>query len=158
MDYRVEIDDESIHRRLGYLLRATNDLTPLMGSIAGMLSDGAKRAFEDERAPDGSGWAKVSAVTIALSEKSGHTPISILQRSGHLARSISSQVTPTSVSVGTNVIYAAVQQFGAAKRQFKGVAPWRRIPARPFLGLSDDARDEIRELAVQHILATFGRA
>lgn len=158
MDYQIEIDDESILRRLGYLLRATNDLTPLMEAIAGVLSGEAKQAFEEERSPKGDGWAELSEVTVALREKSGHVPINILQRSGRLAESISAQVTPNSVTVGTNVIYAAVQQFGATKRKFKGVAPWGDIPPRPFLGLSDEGRDEIRELCVRYVLDTFGRA
>lgn len=158
MDYRIEIDDESIHRRLGYLLRRINDLTPLMREIGPILEDAAQKAFEDEASPDGVGWKKLSEVTIALRTESGHWPGKKLQVSGELAESITWQATPSSVTVGTNVIYAAVQQFGAEKREFKGVAPWGDIPARPFLGLSDDSRDDIRELVVRYVLAAFGGA
>lgn len=158
MDYQIEIDDESIHRRLRHLLKATNDLTPLMREIGPLLEGAAQRAFAEERAPDGGGWARLSEVTIALREKAGRWPGKKLQASGELAQSISWLATTDSVTVGTNVIYAAVQQFGAKKREFKGKAPWGDIPPRPFLGVSDDNRDDIRELVVQYVLATFGRA
>jgi len=156
MDYRFEIKDKDVQKALDSALARFNDLTRLMEDIAGVLEDEAQSAFREQRSPKGRGWARLSEVTIALRQKSGHWPGQILQRSGRLAGSISSQVTPNSATVGTNVIYAAVQQFGAAKRQFKGVAPWGRIPGRPFLGLSDEGRDEIIELAEQYVQRTFG--
>jgi len=122
MDYRVEIDDEGVQAALNRALARFSDLTPLMEGVAGVLEDEAQSAFREQRSPKGRGWARLSEVTIALRTKSGHWPGKILQRSGRLAGSISSQVTPNSATVGTNVIYASVQQFGAPKRQFKGVA------------------------------------
>lgn len=156
MNYRIEIDGQGFAGALNRALAAAQDMTPLMDDIAGILEDEAQSAFREERSPEGDGWARLSQVTIALREKSGHWPGQILQRSGRLAQSISTQVTPTSATVGTNVIYAAVQQFGAARREFKGVAPWGRIPARPFLGLSEDGRDEIRDLAERYVADAFG--
>jgi len=122
MAYLVEIEDEGLQAALDSALARFNDLTPLMDDIAGVLEDEAQSAFREQRSPKGGGWARLSEVTVALRAKSGHWPGKILQRSGRLAGSISSQVTPNSATVGTNVIYAAVQQFGAPKRQFKGVA------------------------------------
>ena len=55
---------------------------------------------------------------------------------------------PDFVEIGTNKIYAAVMQFGAAKGAFGTDAggssiPWGAIPARPFLGISDQDRTNI---------------
>jgi len=52
---------------------------------------------------------------------------------------------PDFVELGTNKIYSAVMQFGAAKGAFGtnargGSIPWGNIPARPFLGISDQDR------------------
>lgn len=49
------------------------------------------------------------------------------------------------VEIGSPMKYAAVQQFGASKRQF-GKAPWGNIPARPFLGVSGEDRRTILDI------------
>lgn len=46
----------------------------------------------------------------------------------------------------STVPYAATQQFGAKRLQFKNKAPWGDIPARPFLGLSDSDRRTILDI------------
>ena len=53
--------------------------------------------------------------------------------------------------VGYNLIYATTHQFGAEKGAFGttsrgGPIPWGDIPARPFLGISDDDRRDIEKL------------
>lgn len=48
--------------------------------------------------------------------------------------------------IGSTVPYAATQQFGAKRLQFKNKAPWGDIPARPFLGLSDSDRRTILDI------------
>ena len=52
------------------------------------------------------------------------------------------------VEWGSNAIQSAVMQFGAGKGAFGttsrgGPIPWGDIPARPFLGLSDEDRTAI---------------
>jgi phage gpG-like protein len=59
-----------------------------------------------------------------------------------------------SLIIGSTRKYAAVQQFGASKRQF-GNAPWGDIPARPFLGLSEQDKGTILDIIslnlMQHV-------
>lgn len=55
-----------------------------------------------------------------------------------------------SVVIGSPMIYAAVQQFGAKRREF-GRAPWGDIPARPFLGISVDDRSSILDLISEYL-------
>ena len=68
-----------------------------------------------------------------------------------LIQSIQYQVGPASVEWGSNLIYAAVQQFGASKGAF-GTArngtsiPWGTIPARPFIGVSDEDETALVDL------------
>ena len=60
------------------------------------------------------------------------------------------------VEVGSPLIYAGTHQFGAARGAFGSTSggapiPWGDIPARPFLGLSDDDEFEITELVASHL-------
>lgn len=69
------------------------------------------------------------------------------------SRSLSNQfhvrADANSVTVGNSMIYAAIQQFGGTKAQFKNL--WGDIPARPFLPIREngflysDERDLILE-------------
>ncbi len=121
------------------------DLTPLMIRLGDYLAEATIERFPTGRAPDGSAWAPKSLVTLERQGggQRGADPRPLFGPSGLLSRLISYEVTPTSVTVGSNMIYAAVQQFGAAQGAFGvtaagGPIPWGNIPARPFLGLSDD--------------------
>ena len=67
----------------------------------------------------------------------------ILERSGDLASRILADWDDSSAVAGTNVVYAATHHFGD---------PRRGIPARPFLGVSADARDAILQAIVDHLV------
>lgn len=62
--------------------------------------------------------------------------------SSDLGRQIYPNIDGNTLYIGSTMKYAAVQQFGATAKQF-GKAPWGDIPARPFLGLSDQDRANI---------------
>jgi phage virion morphogenesis protein len=58
--------------------------------------------------------------------------------------------------VGTNIKYAAVQQFGAKAGAFGatrrgGKIPWGDIPARPFMGISGDDRSAILDIIRKYL-------
>jgi phage virion morphogenesis protein len=70
----------------------------------------------------------------------------LLER-GHLMQSITHHVSGHEVEVGTNVVYAAIHQFGGrAGRQHASV-----IPARPFLGVSQQDKNEIKHIFIDYI-------
>ncbi|MFM8333842.1 MAG: phage virion morphogenesis protein, partial [Candidatus Methylumidiphilus sp.] len=74
----------------------------------------------------------------------GHT-----QRLGH---AISWQLLGSAgVMVGSPMVYAAVQQFGASKGAFGKNVPWGDIPARAFLGLSDADSAAIVKISVRFL-------
>ncbi|MCW8843603.1 MAG: phage virion morphogenesis protein, partial [Rhodobacteraceae bacterium] len=64
---------------------------------------------------------------------------SLLVEEGGLRDSIASYSSGTEVEVGSNLIYAAHQHFG-------GDETGSGIPARPFLGISDQDESDLREL------------
>lgn len=93
--------------------------------------------------PEGEPWAAWSE-SYAASRHHGHA---LLQDEGYLLGSIAAyEPEGDSVTIGSNLVYAAIQQFGGADGMRPGPAA---IPARPYLGVSaSDARqidDEIRD-------------
>lgn len=128
---------EALREKLG-------DLTPLMDAIGGLLEGGTRQRFADKKAPDGTSWAnlmpnseKAKQSTKRKVKKGG----GILVFSGNLEQSITHHADPYSVSVGTPKTYGVYHQFGTDD-----------MPARPFLGLSDDDKADIYELINEHLI------
>lgn len=118
------------------------------------------RNFANETAPDGTPWASLRAVTLARRQKAGLSSTAILHASGQMKANVVSQVTESSVRVGSPAPQAAVMQLGAAQGQFGAFMgkdkrgrdhfhhlPWGNIPARPFLGLSRADEGELIRIA-----------
>lgn len=151
-----------IQRRLGGLVLAFGDLTPLMEGFGSTLESGTLDRFDSESAPDGSAWKP----SLRARTEGGKT----LTDSAQLRGSITSQAGSDHVEVGTNKIYAGVHQFGATIRakssaglrfQLPGGLGFRRvmeveIPARPFLGLSSDDEAELLAQAEDYAAAAIG--
>ena len=57
-------------------------------------------------------------------------------------------VTPRSVTVGTNLPYAAIHQFGGMAGRGRKV----RIPARPFMGIDERGARQIVDTLREYIL------
>ena len=135
---------------INQLLQRINDLSPVMRQVAGVLEDSAEQSFADERSPDGAAWADLTDYTKADREAAGYWPGQKLQRRGHLASSIVSDFDETAATVGTNVVYAAIQHFGGTTSP-NSMIPNKEIPARPFLGISDHDEDEILDIVRDHL-------
>ena len=109
--------------------------------------------FKESRDPTGRRWK----TSIRAAQEGGKT----LVDKGRLRNSIRAKSDASGFAVGTNLIYAGTHQLGAKGRtiraknkkalRFKVGGRWvsKRqvrvsIPARPFLGLSEDDLDEIK--------------
>ncbi len=112
-------------------------LRPLMVQIANSLKNSTKERFETTKAPEGKTWVKGKKAT-------GKT----LTLSGLLNQSITSFADGEKAIVGTNKIYAGIHQFGGVIKQKKRSIT---MPARPFLGLSEDDKDTISYLINEHL-------
>lgn len=161
VSYTARIDDADAQRALARLIDAGGDTEPMMDEIGGMLVASTVQRFEQGVAPDGTPWKE----SIRAREQGGQT----LVDSARLKQSITHRPAPGQVEVGTNVIYAAIQQFGGtitAKSARALVfripgAGWATvssvtIPARPFLGLSDEDAAEIPRIVVDHLRDAVG--
>jgi phage virion morphogenesis protein len=153
----IKIEKDTITSALQAINSRLSDMTPIMRQIAGIMQDAVEENFAQQGRPR---W-KPSA---RASREGGMT----LQDTGRLAASITSRSTGNQAVVGTNVVYAAIHQFGGktpahvikpknkkalfwpgASHPVKSVNhPGSNIPARPFLSLTDSDFDEIqRKLA-----------
>jgi phage virion morphogenesis protein len=119
---------ETVRRRIQAL--GSTDLSPLVADIAATVESQTRRRLgKEKRAPDGSAWAPWSE---------GYRGRRMLERSGALIDSIHHKLYGDQAEVGSNLVYAAIHQFGGAE-------VGKAIPARPYLGLSDDNMDELAE-------------
>lgn len=126
-------------------------------SINAALAEGVREStlerFKQSKDPDGKKWK----TSIRASSENGKTLI----QSSQLRNSINSVSDATGFTVGTNAKHAATHQFGEPGRtirarkkkalRFMVDGKWVskkqvriRIPARPFLGLSDEDMREIK--------------
>ena len=130
------------------------DKAGVMNAVAEGLQTSTQERFRTGTAPDGSRWTP----SMRAQTGKGNT----LVDSAGLKNSIQAKADASGAAVGTNKIYAATHQFGDERtiraKQGKYLkfqvgdrtvyTPSVRvhIPARPFLGISDSDKEEIREL------------
>ena len=133
----IKIDNKDVERKLLELAQKGENLRPLMKNIAGIFASATEENFKNEGRPDK--WTELSEATKKQRTKQKKWPGQILQVSGQLASSISTQYDDESAVIGSNIDYAAIHQLGGQAGKNKKV----EIPARPYLKLTDDDFNEI---------------
>ena len=97
--------------------------------------------FDSQTDPDGRPWEPLNA-KYAEWKRAFHGHDRILKLRGYLRDTLRYQATDVSVAIGSNRVYSAIHQFGGqAGREHKAT-----IPARPYLGVSDDDVAAILEI------------
>jgi len=134
----VKVKDAGIADKLRELEQRAGGMQPVFETIGRVLVNRIRLGFKMGASPLGSPWR-------ALKIRRGQP----LRDTGRLQRSIVANADPQGVTIGTNVRYAAVHQFGATIRPkraggrlvFPGpngrmiFAKQVTVPARPFLPL-----------------------
>ncbi len=155
INLKVEGDVQRLMKRLGRI--ASVDKAGINNAIAEGLRTSTIERFQAEKSPEGKKWKQ----SIRAREEGGKTLI----KSAALRSSIRSEASAEGLAVGTNDIRAATHQFGdtriiKAKRKkalrFRVSGRWVSkkevkvtIPARPFLGVSEEDEEEIKKLLSQ---------
>lgn len=147
MSVAIAIDvtgDAAVQAKLRRLSNVRIDeLLEVVGSEA---ENQTRRRIQSEKtAPDGTPW-KPWSERYKRSRRRGK---SLLSSTGDLLDSISSLVTAESVLVGANLKYAAVHQHGGGA--LDPTNPAHGIPARPYLGLSDENEADIRQVIEDYL-------
>lgn len=173
---------------LAALRRAASEMgnaAPMMAGIAGIMHRSVIRNFEEQGRPK---WRDLSPAT-KLSRAMGgqwkaaragsgvqvRKPGMILNDTGMLKQSVQMRNTASEAVVGTNLVYAAIHQFGGKTKphvikarhkralSFGGIVvrqvnhPGSDIPARPFLRLTPGDLRDIISVAQQHYNRALAR-
>ncbi len=165
MQLQIQVDDAQVVGALRRLLELVGTHTAAtMGAIASRGENSTRLRFRDQVGPDGQRWKP----SLRAQLSGGRT----LTQDGHLAGSISSRYGKDFAEWGVNRIYAAIHQFGGVIRPRAAgalrfalpgggfaVVKAVRMPARPFLGINDQDRDDILDVLERRIaLAVDGSA
>ena len=150
---KVEIDDRKVRDALNRLLRSGKELSPVLKEIGEHLLDSTRQRFSDKTAPDDTTWDSLSPTYQKRKKKNANK---ILVLDGHLSGTLRYQIQGNTLLLGSDRIYAAIHQFGAKQGAFgktKGgkSIPWGDIPARPYLGVSDDDERDIVNILHDHL-------
>lgn len=130
--------DKEVEKFFASLLQP--NLDEMLDDIGALVVSQTQSRIADEKEdPSGTPWADWTD-RYAQTRHGGH---SLLQGDGTLLNSINHQVIGGAVEVGSNLVYAGHHQFGSKKGK---TGRGSGVPARPFLGVSPDNRDEIEDL------------
>lgn len=151
----VSVKWSGLDKSLSKMADNIKETKGLMKNIGEQLVTNTKRRFENEESPEGEKWKKSQRAML----QNGKT----LTNKAKLKNSIAYEVSDKTVQVGTNKEYARIHQFGGeikAKKEkylkFKNPdGTWSLVkevtmPARPFIGISDDDIDYTK-----HLIAGF---
>jgi phage virion morphogenesis protein len=154
----VTISDASVRRAFDNLAVVMGNTRPVMAAIGTELVASTHMRFVKQTDPDGNAWQALDEDYAATKRNSR-----ILTESGRLRDSINAQAGNDQVSVGTNVIYAAIHQFGGTIVPKNASHLFFRIgdrlvktdsvtlPARPYLGISADDETAIAEIVFSFV-------
>lgn len=123
---------------------------PALDEIGAMLVTETQHRFEEEKDPDGHKWDRLAAATIAVRGSGAK----ILRHRANLYDSVTHAVdSRVDVRVGTNKKYARIHQFGGPA----GLGHSVEIPARPYLGISDEGAKEVEAILRDHIASAVDK-
>lgn len=149
--FRVTGSDE-IERQMAAIAAGGEDLTEFNQAFGLILESNTIDRFDRETAPDGSAWEP----SIRAKVEGGKT----LTDTARLKGSLTSEGDAREIRVGSNVRYAAPHQLGATIRAKAAARLFFKLPgglglrtaeevvlpARPFLGIGPEDRDDGAEL------------
>lgn len=146
----ITVDDTQVQGLFKRLVHAAGDTDQALRDIGEYEIRATRERAAREESPDGTPWVKLSPRYAARkAKKRGGAPI--LKFDNHmLGDRLNYQVGDTWVEIGTNVPYGALHQFGGTSGMAPGPAA---VPARPWLGLSDEDTTEIRTILADHLAA-----
>lgn len=121
----ARVEDQAVAAALDRLKARIADLQPILDEVGSSLVASTLRRFQTQSGPDGKAWPQLSKSTL---RKRG-ADARMLQASGRLRLSITHRASAREVEVGTNLVYAAIHQFGGKIETFAASMPVYRKQA-----------------------------
>lgn len=107
----IRVEDSQVQALLNRLSASVRNMSPALKEVGDALKTNIQLGFNAEKSPYGDAWAKLKPATLKARRKKG-AGAKILRDTGRLVNSITRSADANSVTVGTNVPYAAIHQFG----------------------------------------------
>lgn len=175
----IELTDRSGLDYLHGLAARARDMRPVLREIGEDMTESTKQRFSTATDPDGNAWAPNSAVTLAryssmfarkkdgeLTKRSAAKLASKKPGTGEtraLGTTINYQLQgDDAVAIGSPMVYAGTFHYGAKSGEFgfglyktregSFPLPWGDIPARPFLGASEEDKANIVDLVNSYLM------
>ena len=126
---------QDLRRRISHVKSAPKEVMEIMGKKA--VTDTQTRIRSTKTSPDGQPWAPWSMATIRANAGRGG---SLLFRTGALHNSIKYRLSEHTLTVYSNTGYSSYLQNGTSK-----------MPARPFLGWTENDINTIKRLLKERI-------
>lgn len=139
----VSLNWDGFDKVLGKAAHKLGDTQALMESVGDALVSGTLKRFDDEEEPTGKKWPK--------SKRAAKEGSQTLTDKAFLRRSIDYAATPEKVMVGSNLPYARIHQLGGKTGKGHKVD----MPARPYLGVSKEDMEEVRETMADFLAGAF---
>ncbi|XPV77684.1 MAG: phage virion morphogenesis protein [Desulfovibrio sp.] len=139
-----EMDLSGLDMALKGALRKIQETQDVMEQAGEILVNSTKLRFKDQADPEGKAWDSSQRAEAV----GGQTMV----ESGQLRSSIVAQVSSKTLLVGTNKEYGAIHQFGGEAGRGKKV----KIPARPYLGFTEEDRQEIQDALADFMRSSMG--
>ena len=133
---------DKIQRELARLASRTSNLEPALRDMGEELLQSTDQHFEKGENAEGKQWKALKEQTLKRKLASSRSRTRTLEDSGTLRDTIRHQTTADTLEVGTDRVYGATHQFGDKARN---------IPARPFLGLSEEDKQKLERIVAKHL-------
>lgn len=133
MDLEFKFDTTEIQNKFKKLAQVV-DGREITRKVANVLLQEAEAAFDNEKSPEGEPWVKLNQDYKKRRYNKGYTG-NILQVTGDLVKSLNIDYGDNFAMIGASEPYGQYHQLGTSK-----------MPARPFLGLSNDGIEEIKAI------------
>lgn len=160
----LKIDDREVKEAFKKMLAHVQNTEPANAGISAQMLAAVEDNFRAEGRP--AKWKPLRPSTVAARAAAGKSG-KILQRTSHLARSITPFHSRTVAGVGTNVPYAAAMNNGSKPHEIKpkqkktlyfGGRFAKKVkhpgtPARPFMVLTDRDKADIIQIMAAHIVS-----
>ncbi|WP_226781846.1 phage virion morphogenesis protein [Oceaniglobus trochenteri] len=159
----IQVSTEEVSARLKRMVEQMDRPIGFYRQVGEHMLNSTRDNFSAESSPQDVPWAQLKPSTIRAREKKRQTPIRKLQvtKNTGLMASINVRPTDTEVRIGSPKEYAAIHQLGGTIQKAARKHSWIKggeknvsipahqitIPARPYLGVSEEDERIIIEIA-----------
>ena len=144
IEYRI--DSSELRIRTDVLARRISTLGDVLRASAEDVALSVRERYDAQQAPDGTSWQPLAASTLERKRDGRILVDGDVLRKSITVRAATRSGNP-SLRMGSNLVYARIHQLGGKAGRGLSVM----IPARPYLGYSEEDLKDIRRRIIRHL-------